>query len=86
MRLTNPDDQNYVKRLLPDTLGAITETLPSLEAGEAILIGDSVVMPSLIYVDKCDNEPDSGDIPYLDIWKQEWKTVSFPDVIKEWQS
>lgn len=85
MRLTNPDDQNYVKRLLPDTLGAITETLPALEAGEALLIGDSVVMPSLIYVDRCEREPSSKDIPYLDIWKEKWKDVEFPKVIQEWR-
>ena len=27
MRLTNPDDQNYVKKLLPDTLGGLTDNL-----------------------------------------------------------
>ena len=43
MRLTNPDDQNYVRRLLPDTLGPLTEALPTLESGEAILIGDSEI-------------------------------------------
>ena len=43
MRLTNPDDQSYVKRLLPDTLGNIIDGIPALEQGEAILIGDSVM-------------------------------------------
>ncbi|HBG78096.1 MAG TPA: Bipolar DNA helicase [Phycisphaerales bacterium] len=85
MRLTNPDDQNYVKRLLPDMLGAMTETLPALEAGEALLIGDSVVMPSLVYIDRCEREPASKDIPYLDIWKEKWKDVKFPEVIEKWQ-
>ena len=33
MRLTNPDDQNYVKKLLPDTIGNLTSCLPSLQAG-----------------------------------------------------
>ncbi len=30
MRLTNPDDQNYIKRLLPDTLGNMIDILPLL--------------------------------------------------------
>lgn len=85
MRLTNPDDQNYVKKLLPDTLGAMTETLPALEAGEALLIGDSVVMPSLVYIDRCEKEPSSKDIPYLNIWEEEWKKVKFPEIIQEWR-
>ena len=45
MRLTNPNDQGYVKRLLPDTLGNLIEKLPSLSAGEALLIGEAIVMP-----------------------------------------
>ncbi|MFA6568639.1 MAG: ATP-binding protein [Victivallales bacterium] len=86
MRLTNPDDQNYVKRLLPDALGNITETLPTLKSGEAILIGDSVLMPSLVLVERCSPEPSSNDIPYLKIWKDKWKDISFDDLIKKWQS
>jgi len=35
MRLTNPIDQDYVKRLLPDALGDLTDTLPTLKSGEA---------------------------------------------------
>jgi len=85
MRLTNPDDQNYVKRLLPDTLGSMTETLPSLEAGEALLIGDSVVMPSIVYIERAGPEPSSNDIPYLDIWKEQWKKVKFSDITNEWK-
>lgn len=30
MRLTNPDNQNYIKRLLPDTLGNMIDILPLL--------------------------------------------------------
>ena len=50
MRLTNPSDQNYVSRLLPDTLGNLCEKLPTLGAGEALLIGEAVVMPSLVKI------------------------------------
>ncbi|MFT5249781.1 MAG: DNA helicase HerA-like ATPase [bacterium] len=85
MRLTNPDDQNYVKRLLPDSLGSVTDILPSLQSGEALLIGDATVMPSIILVDKCDNEPSSNDIPYLEKWKGEWfNKVDFEGITKSW--
>lgn len=85
MRLTNPEDQNYVRRLLPDTLGPLTESLPILQAGEALLIGDSVVMPSLVKVDQCTNSPSSNDIKYLEEWKKEWKGVDFDPILKKWQ-
>jgi len=86
MRLTNPDDQNYVKRLLPDSLGSITDILPSLQSGEALLLGEATVMPSIIQVDRCDNEPSSNDIPYLKKWKDEWfDKVDFEGITKSWK-
>jgi uncharacterized protein len=85
MRLTNPDDQAYVRRLLPDTLGNLTAGLPALEAGEALLIGDSTIMPCVVYVTPCEPEPSSSDIPYYQIWKEAWKSVDFCSVTKEWR-
>jgi len=86
MRLTNPDDQNYVKRLLPDSLGDLTDTLPTLKSGEAIMIGDAIVMPSIVVIDRCNPEPSSSDIPYLTIWKKEWMKVAFEKIANKWQN
>ena len=85
MRLTNPEDQNYVKRLLPDTLGNLTETLPILQAGEALLIGESIVLPSLVIIDRCSPEPKSSDIEYFEIWKEQWKNIDFDKILTEWK-
>jgi DNA helicase HerA-like ATPase len=85
MRLTNPEDQNYVKRLLPDTLGPLTDALPTLESGEAIMIGDAVSMPSLVRIDRTSPEPSSGDIAYLQEWKRKWYTLEFGPIIKRWE-
>lgn len=85
MRLTNPADQNYVKRLLPDTVSAITDTLPTLEKQEVIVIGDSVSIPSLIRVDDVDDRPDSRDIDFHSEWKMDWLDVAVPQIISRWQ-
>jgi hypothetical protein len=85
MRLTNPDDQSYVRRLLPDTLGNITTGLAALEQGEALLIGDAVVMPCVVYIDLCDPEPSSSDIKYFQVWKEAWKDIDFEANAAEWR-
>tara|TARA_R110001583_G_scaffold189386_2_gene352201 strand:+ start:338 stop:2026 length:1689 start_codon:yes stop_codon:yes gene_type:complete len=84
MRLTNPNDQNYVKRLLPDTLGSLINKLPTLRAGEGLLIGESIVLPSIIQMEECKLPPSSNDIPYWELWKDEWKDLNFDALKDEW--
>ena len=39
MRLTNAEDQGVIKRLLPDSLGGFSDILPTLDTGEALVVG-----------------------------------------------
>lgn len=85
MRLTNPDDQNYVRRILPDTFGNLTSNLSSLKTGEALLMGDATILPSLVKIDETDMPPSSSDIPYLKLWKEQWKQLDFDAFTKQWR-
>lgn len=85
MRLTNPNDQNYVKRLLPDTMGQLIDKMPTLKSGECLLIGDAVVLPSIVKIGKCNPKPSSNDIPYLELWKQEWLNLDIQSIIDHWR-
>lgn len=85
MRLTNPNDQAYVRKLLPDTLGDLVDKLPSLKAGECLLIGDAVVLPSVALINRCEPAPSSNNIPYFRLWKEEWKNLPFDKIIEEWR-
>ncbi len=69
MRLTNSDDQSVIKKLLPDSLGGFSDILPTLDTGEALVVGDASLLPSRIRIDEPNNKPDSGTI---DFWK-EWQ-------------
>lgn len=46
LRLTNDSDQNVIKRLMPDSLVGLTAMLPLLDTGEALLLGDAVLLPT----------------------------------------
>ena len=85
MRLTNPDDQNYVKKLLPDTLGGLTDNLSVLRTGEALLIGDAIEIPSIVQIDRCKPEPSSSDIKYMEKWSKQWFNVNFDEIINNWE-
>lgn len=84
MRLTNPDDQNYVKRLLPDKIGNLTSILPSLKEGETLIMGDSISIPSVVKIEKCTLPPSSVDIKYLEEWQSDWRSADFEELVKMW--
>lgn len=84
LRLTNPADQNYVKRLLPDTMGNLVDRMPMLKAGESLLIGDAVVLPSVVQIDMCDPTPASTDIPYWQLWQEQWHDLDVDKIKETW--
>ncbi|WP_438965097.1 ATP-binding protein [Flavobacterium sp.] len=83
MRLTNPTDQQYVKRLMPDSVSSITDTLPVLERQEALIIGDSIPIPTIVRIKDLIDKPDSKDILFRTEWKKDWVQITFDDLIKK---
>ncbi len=79
MRLTNADDQNVIKKLLPDSIGNFADLLPILDIGEAIAVGDASLLPSRIFIDKPKIEPNSATIKF---WS-EWCKETLPDNIDD---
>lgn len=82
MRLTNVDDQNVIKKLLPDNLGNYAEMLPILDVGEALIVGDASLLPSRIVVDKPNNEPNSATVNFWDEWSKESVVEGIKDAVE----
>ncbi|EOZ9392535.1 ATPase [Enterobacter cancerogenus] len=74
LRLTNDSDQNVIKRLMPDSLVGLTSMLPLLDTGEALILGDAVLLPTRIKLDQPQIKPDSAT---REFWR-EWGTL-MPD-------
>lgn len=70
LRLTNEKDKNVIKNLLPDSLKSTIEFLPLLDVGEALVVGDSILLPSKILLDKPSEEhqPISATRNFWDEW------------------
>ena len=68
LRLTNDQDQSVVKRLMPESMGGITDILPLLDLGEALLLGDSILLPTRIKLDKPKIEPASATRQFWTDW------------------
>lgn len=59
LRLSNEQDQSAVRSVVPDALAGITDVLPLLDIGEAIVLGDSVLLPSRVRLARPKREPKS---------------------------
>lgn len=84
MRLTNPVDQGYVRKLLPDSLGMLIDKMPAFKQGEALLVGEAIALPSVVQIEVCALAPTSNDIPYWDLWKEQWKDLAIGKIRDEW--
>lgn len=71
MRLTNPDDQNVIKRIFPDNLGDFSEMLPILDIGESLIVGDASLLPSRVKIDPPKIKPDSRTVEFWDEWSKD---------------
>lgn len=68
LRLSNAEDQAVIKRLLPDNLSGLTDVLPILDIGEALVVGDASLLPTRIIIDEPNIKPQSATVKF---WK-EW--------------
>lgn len=85
MRLTNGDDQAVVRRLLPDSLGSFGDLLPVLDTGEALVVGDAILLPTRIRIAKPTNEPLSGTIDFWDRWAAGSPAVALDKAVESWR-
>lgn len=76
LRLTNGDDQAIVKRLMPESLAGLVDALPVMDIGEAIVVGDAVLIPSRIRITPPTEAPRSATI---DFWSRWQESVPSPD-------
>lgn len=85
MRLTNAEDQGVIKRLLPDSLGGFSDILPTLDTGEALVVGDASLLPSRIRIDEPKNKPNSGTVNFWDDWQKPVKDKRLLIAVDNWR-
>tara|TARA_R110000744_G_scaffold71323_2_gene143677 strand:+ start:226 stop:1968 length:1743 start_codon:yes stop_codon:yes gene_type:complete len=85
MRLTNGDDQNVIKRLLPDSLGSFGDLLPVLDIGEALVVGDASLLPTRIRIAEPNMKPDSQTVAFWDRWNESTPISDTEVSIQSWR-
>lgn len=86
MKLTNSEDQNIVKSVLPDTLSYFSASLSSLNKREALLTGEAVNSPCIVEVNEANPVPNSNDVNIYSEWLERWKEIAFSDIVEKVQN
>lgn len=71
LRLTNAEDQAVIQRLLPDNLAGLTDVLPILDIGEALIVGDASLLPTRVIIDEPTVKPESATIKFWKEWSDD---------------
>lgn len=80
LKVTNDRDKSAVAAMLTDSLVGIVEMLPNLDVGECVVVGDAIMLPSKIVLDKPKEKPKSATIDFWDRWYDGERTVFDLDV------
>jgi DNA helicase HerA-like ATPase len=68
MRLTNDRDQAVVRRFVSESLSGLIDTLPLLDVGEVLILGDAMLLPTRVKLAKPRIKPDSATRNFWTEW------------------
>jgi hypothetical protein len=85
LRITNPDDQSYVRNLVPESEGDLVEILAGLGRGEALVLGEAVPLPMRIQLDRPNPAPNSDDVDFYSKWKDRPEDLDVDAIVKRWR-
>lgn len=86
-RLQNPDDQQYIRKLVSSASSEVLNQLPILPQQHAVILGDAVRTPVMARINTANPRPKSENPKFIENWLKEGKDGSFyHSVCDEWQT
>jgi len=85
LRITNPDDQEYIRRLVPDAEAGLVDILSSLGRGEAMAMGEALPIPTRFMLHPPNPMPNSSDIDFYSQWKQGVESLDVDAIVDAWR-
>jgi hypothetical protein len=85
LRLTNPDDQDYVRDLVPEAESDFIDVLSSLSQGEAMVMGLAVPLPTRVQLYKPDPPPNSSSVDFFRHWVTGPSDLDIDDIVDRWR-
>lgn len=85
LRITNPDDQSYVRSLVPEAERGIVDILAGLGRGECLALGEAVPIPTRFRFKQPSPAPNSDDIDFYTKWKDGPDDIDVESIVDRWR-
>ncbi|MGJ0491204.1 ATP-binding protein [Methylobacter sp.] len=86
LRTSNPDDQAYIRGLVPEAEGDLTDILSSLGRGEALVLGEAAPLPTRVQIYRPNPEPKSNDVDYFTSWREGPNDLNVDEIVQFWRT
>ena len=85
LRITNPNDQAYVKNLVPEAERGLVDILAGLGRGECLALGEAVPLPTRFQFKMPFPAPNSEDIDFYNKWKDGPDDIEVEKIVDRWR-
>jgi uncharacterized protein len=85
LRITNPGDQDYVRRLVPEAEQDLVNILAGLRRGEALVLGEATPLPTRVQIDVPDPTPRSSDVDFYRHWIEGPEDLKVATIVERWR-
>ena len=84
LRTTNPQDQQYIRKLMPEGEQDLADVLTTLRRGEALAVGEAIPLPTRFRLYPPDPAPDSSDAPVAESWRTGPDDLDVAGIVDRW--
>ena len=84
LHMTNPDDQDYLRDMVPDSARGTFSAITSLSRGEVVAMGAAVPMPVRFQMSLPNPPPNSQDVDFAEKWSKGGKEVDVEQLVSNW--
>jgi len=85
LRISNPDDQAYVKKLVPEGEGDLVDVLTALGRGEAMVLGEGTPLPVRFQFTRPEPPPNSNDVDFHKYWNEGPDDLDIDNIVDRWR-
>jgi DNA helicase HerA-like ATPase len=84
LRISNPDDQEYLRDMVPDSARGTFAAITSLSRGEVVAMGSAVPMPVRFQMNLPNPPPNSQDVDFAGKWSKGGEEIDVEQLVNNW--